>query len=178
MRRPLTIVLLAVLALGLVGAAGCGSEEDEHEVTEGDALEIGDLRYTVELTRFLNPDDIEDAEYLVGQPQAPAGSSYLGVFLRIENESDEDQRSASDYVITDIRDGHYEPVDSESPYALDIGASVPADGELPDPDSTAAAGPAAGALLLFLVEDTVIDSRPLKLEIDADQGAGEIELDI
>jgi len=179
MRRAAVLALLAALALAGV-AAGCGEdEEEEHHAVEGETLELGDLEYRVELTRFLNPDDLEDSEYLVDQPALPENSSYLGVFLTILSGNDDDSLpSASDYVVTDIRGGHYEPVPSESPYALDIGGIVPPDGQLPLPDSTAANGPARGGLLVFEVEDIIIDSRPLLLEVESDEGGGEIQLDI
>ena len=60
-----------------------------------------------------------------------------------------------------------------------MGATVPADGVVPAPDTVAAAGPTQGALLLFLVEDDVSEERPLELEVeDAVGGEGLIELDI
>lgn len=178
MRRAAILLALALLALAGV-ASGCGEEDEgEHEVVEGEPLELGELQYNVQLTRFLNSDDIEDAEYLVDQPSPPPDTSFLGVFMTILNEGDEELGSATDYVVSDIRGESFEPVASESPYALEIGEFVPPDGELPSPDSTAANGPAAGALLLFLVDDAVIDSRPVSLEIESDEGAGEVELDI
>lgn len=175
-RRPLA-ALLAVLAL-TGGLAACGGTEEGLEVHEGEPVEIGELGYNVQLTRFLNPNDVEDAEYLAGQPPARPGTNYLGVFLRITNETDRELRSAPGYAITDIRGERYEPVDSESAFALNTGAPVQAAGQLPPSGSPAASGPAAGALLIFLVDDTVIDRRPVKLEILAAEDTGEVELDI
>jgi hypothetical protein len=134
-RRPVAVALcLAALALAGV-AAGCG-EEEETEVAEGEPIELADLSYNVGLTRFLNPDDNEDAEYLVGQPPAESGFYYLGVFLTIDNETDEDLASAEEYVVRDTLENEYEPIESESPFALEIGAVVPAEGALPLPDTT------------------------------------------
>ncbi|HSI80400.1 MAG TPA: hypothetical protein VK919_07090 [Solirubrobacterales bacterium] len=178
--RPLATILALLLAVGsalVIGA--CGGESDEHDVVEGEAAEIGDLSYHVQFTRFLNPNDGEDAEYLAGQPEPPAGEGYLGVFLRIENESDdEDLRSADDYSIVDIRGSRYEPLESESPFALEIGGIVPADSQLPISDSPAASGVAAGGVLIFLVEDAVVDSRPLMLEIEDDDESASVQLDM
>lgn len=174
-RRPLA-ALLAVLAL-TGGLAACGTEEGL-EVHEGEPVEIGELAYNVQLTRFLNPNDVEDADYLAGQPPARPGTNYLGVFLRITNEAGHELRSAPGYAITDIRGERYEPLGSESAFALSIGAPVRAEGQLPPPGSPAASGPAAGALLIFLVDDTVIDRRPVKLEILAAEDTAEVELDI
>lgn len=179
MRRRIApiIVLLGLLALA-VPLAACGQEEHT-EVVEGQPLELGELRYNVAITRFLNPADVEDAEYLEGQPELPTGKSYLGVFLTVRNDNeDEALPSADGYVVTDTSGVDYEPVESESPYALELGASVPADGELPLPDSTAAEGVIEGSMLLYLVDDAVSESRPLMLEIESDLGTGEVELDI
>ena len=178
--RP-RIAPIAALALALVMLAGalsaCG-EEETTEVAEGEPLEMGGLAYNIQITRFLNPDDNEDAEYLVGQPPPPPGKEYLGVFLVIENDGDEPLPSASGYTVIDTIDAEYEFVESESPYALDVGAEVPAEGQLPLPDTTAATGPNQGSLLIFEVDDGVSDNRPLELEIETSDGTGKVILDI
>ena len=145
---------------------------------EGEPLELGELSYNVQLTRFLNPEDNEDAEYLVGQPPEQPGETYLGVFLVIENESEEEAASASSYEVVDTQDQTFEPVETESPYALEIGATVPAEDELPLPDTTTQTGPIQGAMLLFLVSDAVTENRPLELEIGGGSETGTVELDI
>ena len=80
--------------------------------------------------------------------------------------------------MTDASGREYEPLESESPYALEIGATVEADGTIPEPDTTAAAGPIQGAMLLFLVDDDVSEERPLELEIESADDTGVVELDI
>jgi hypothetical protein len=178
--RP-RIALLAAIALAAIVVAGalsaCG-EEAESEVVEGEPIEIGELSYNVQITRFLNPDDTEDSEYLLGQPPPPPGTEYLGVFMVIENETEEALPSASDYIVIDTLDAEYEFAESESPYALDVGAEVPAEGQLPIPGSTAATGPNQGSLLIFPVDDGVSENRPLELEIDTADGTGKVILDI
>ena len=178
--RP-RVVLIAALALALVVPAGvlsaCG-EEETTEVVEGEPLEMAGLSYNVQITRFLNPDDNEDAEYLVGQPPAPPGKEYLGVFLVIENEGDEPLASASGYTVVDTVDARYEHLESESPYALDVGGEVPEEGQLPLPDTTAATGPNQGSLLIFEVDEAVSDNRPLELEVETSDGTGRVILDI
>ena len=180
--RVATIVgLLAVLAIA-VPVAGCGEEEEGDEVpeaVEGEPLHLGDLIYNVSITRFLNPNIVEDEAYLAGAPEEPLGKSYLGVFLQIKNETDEEVASATNYQITDASHRVYEPFDLETEFTLDVGATVPADGIIPFADTVAAAGPTQGALLLFLVDDDVSEERPLELEIeDVGSGEGKIELDI
>jgi hypothetical protein len=176
--RPVAFPLSLLAALALAGAVGACGEEEETEVVEGEPLEIADLSYNVGLTRFLNPDDNEDAEYLVGLPEAEPGTSYLGVFLTVENETEDPLPSATGYTVHDTLDNEYETVESESPYALDIAAEVPGESELPLPDTTAATGPNHGALLIFLVADEVSENRPLMLDVEASDGSGEVVLDI
>ena len=178
-RRPVAILISLLASLALAGAlAGCGEEEEPTEVVEGEPIEVADLEYNIVLTRFLNPDDNEDAEYLVGQPPAEPGTTYLGVFLTIENETEEQRPSAHRYVVKDTLDNEYEAVDSESPYALEVAAEVPGEGELPLPNTTAATGPNQGSLLIFQVDDDVSENRPLKLDVETSAGTGEVILDI
>ena len=96
----------------------------------------------------------------------------------IENESEEPQQSAHSYVVRDTQHDEFEPVESESPYALESGAEVQGEGQLPLPDTTADTGPNQGALLIFLITDEASENRPLKLEIESEAGAGEVILDL
>ena len=181
MRAKVALTVGLVALLVAVPLAGCGEKEGEEalEAVEGEPLHIGELIYNVSITRFLNPEETSDQDYLVGQPPEPAGKSYLAVFLLITNDSDDDSHQiASEYTVTDAGGRLYEPLESESPYALELGATVEADGTTPEPDTTAAAGPIQGAMLLFLVDDDVSEERPLELEIDAAEGTGVVELDI
>ena len=188
-RRPAPILLSLLATIAAAGAlAACGEEAEPSgvggtsivvaEAVEGEPLEVGELGYNVGITRFLNPADAEDSEYLVGMSAPGPGTGYLGVFMTIENESEVARPSASQYTVVDTTGEDYEVVESESPYALEVGAEVPAEGELPLPDTTAQTGPNHGVLLVFLVDDTVSDNRPLVLEVEGFEGTGEIILDI
>jgi hypothetical protein len=175
--RALAITFAAaVLVLGVVA---CGEEKETH-VVEGEPIELGDLRFNVQLTRFLNPTDTEDAEYLEGLPAPPPTHDYLAVFMDVENEGDDELRlpSATELEVTDTTDRKYEPVEAESLFALDLGAPIEAGGEAPEVDSAASSGPVQGAFVLFLVDVDVSENRPLELEIKADGAEGTIELDI
>lgn len=175
LRRALAVT--AVVAAASLGAAGCG-EEEELDVIEGEPLELGDVRYNVQITRYLNPDDAEDFAYLEGQPVPPPGEQYLGVFMIVENESEETARMPSEFEITDTRDGTYHSLDTDNPYALQPGAEIAPGDELPAPDTPAFAGPIKGAMVLFQVPDVVAENRPLELEISTAEGDGRVELDI
>lgn len=200
--RGLRVAIAAVLTAALAFVAACGSEEELH-VIEGEPLEVGEVSYNVQITRFLNPDDPEDQGYLAGQKRPEPGSAYLGVFLTIENEGDEAVDVPSEFTIVDTEGNEHEPIPSTSAYALQLPGQetdvpsltagdeeeetvsdlqpleVPADGEIPIPDTTAAEGVIGGAMLLFLVEQEVTQNRPLELEVPAEDGeTGIIELDI
>src|SRR5262249_22805377 len=110
MRRRAALYLAFAAALLLLGVAvaGCG-EEASSEAVEGEPLELGGLKYNVQITRFLNPDDTEDQEYLVGQPPLKPGNAYLGVFMVIENDTDDERTSASDFTVVDTLDTEYKP---------------------------------------------------------------------
>jgi hypothetical protein len=175
-RLGLGIALLVAVAL----LAACG-EEEELDVVEGEPVELGELAYNVQLTRFLNPDDPEDEAYLRGQPLPSADQQYLAVFMTIDNEGDEPADLPNTMTIRDTRDNTYQPLDSASVYALDLGTTVPAGDELPPPDTPAATGPIRGAMVLFRVDRAVTENRPIELEIPSASSGGEhanVELDI
>jgi hypothetical protein len=170
---------LAVLVAAAVLAA-CG-EEEELDVVEGEPVELGELSYNVQLTRFLNADDPEDEAYLRGQPPASADQEYLAVFMTVDNEGDEPADLPATMTIRDTRDNTYQPLDSTSVYALELGRTVPGGGELPPPDTPAATGPIQGAMVLFRVDRAVTENRPIELEIPFPSQTGEhaqVELDI
>ena len=60
-RRLVTLLLVALAAL-VVGA--CGNKEDKtlHGATEGIYIDVGGLKYQVQISRVLNPTDREDRD--------------------------------------------------------------------------------------------------------------------
>lgn len=177
-RRRALLSALAAAALA-VAVAACG-EEHESTVVEGEPLELGELSYNVQLTRFLNPDDTEDREYLAGQPPLAPGQDYLAVFMDVENEGDESVR-LPDYDEVEVEDttgATAAPIRTDSLFALQLGETIAPGAELPEEDSAAASGPVQGAFLLFLVPTGVTENRPLELKIDLHGEEGAIELDL
>jgi len=77
-----------VLALGVTACATRAIQD----VAEGESVHLGELQFNVIFSRYLNPNDTEDSAYLVGQKPAPNDSNYFGVFLLVQNESNESQR--------------------------------------------------------------------------------------
>jgi hypothetical protein len=178
MSRRILIALVALLALA-VPLAACGEEEHEFDVIEGEPIEDGEVLYNVVISRFLNPDDTEDEGYLVGQPPPPPNEQYFGVFMQVKNEGEEDTVIPEELSVTDTLDTTYEPLETESPYALPLGDLLPAGEELPIPNSIAADGPTQGSLILFLIEEASTENRPLELDIPLPSGeTGIVELDI
>jgi hypothetical protein len=174
----LALAAVALAAVALLVACG---EEEELDVVEGEPVELGELSFNVQLTRFLNPDDPEDEAYLRGQPLRSADQQYLAVFMTVDNEGDQPAELPSTMTIRDTRDNTYQPLDTASVYALELGTTLPAGDELPRPDTPAATGPIRGAMVLFRVDRAVTENRPIELEIPSASTGGEqaqVELDI
>jgi len=174
------LALAFVLALALVGVAGCGYSASK-EGEEGEPIQLGQLEINVQLTRFLNPTDTEDKQYLAGQPlPPPAGQSYLGVFLTMKNHADTETHvpAAAEMTIVDTTGAGYQAVPSHTPFAAPLGSTLAGHGTIPVEDSPAQSGPTQGAIVLFLLPQGVSENRPLKLEIEHDGDTGDITLDI
>jgi hypothetical protein len=179
MRRRLPQALLLALLVLCVGALSACGGDDSGPALEGEPLELGSLTYNVQITRFLNPANLEDATYLEGQPPAPDGTEYLAVFLRVDNDSDVTQTLPDSFEIVDTRDEHFDAIESDSPFALEFGAAIPADGTYPPLDTPARSGPIKGSMLLFALPDTATENRPLELRIPGPDGeTGTVQLDL
>jgi len=180
LRTDRALLPLAVLALLLaaVGLAACGWSEDSKEVAEGQPVELGELKYNVVFSRFLNPNDNEDSAYLVGQPKAPPGSAYFGVFLEVQNESEEPQTLADSLTITDADHQTFEALPSESLYALPFGGEVESQEQVPVLDSTPQQGPIEGSVAIFELPASASENRPLTLSIPGPEGPAKVTLDL
>ena len=169
---------LAVLLLSLALAA-CGSSEEDKDVSEGIPVELGELQYNVLFSRILNPYDVEDREYLVGQAPPPADEVYFGVFVEVLNKDHESpQTIPSGWTITDTERNEFQPLPSESPYALRLGEAVGPEDQVPALDSSPQVGPIQGSMVLFLIPDDATEYRPLELTIPGEGGPAKVELDI
>jgi hypothetical protein len=177
-RRPLFLIAAVALLLLSIGVSACGKEENSKDTVEGVPVELGEMQYKVLFSRFLNPYDVEDREYLVGQPAPGADSHYLGVFVQIINKSkDTDGTIPSGWVINDTQDDSYFPVTSKSRYALAFGDSVGPEDQVPALDSTAQVGPIGGSMILFEIPDSANNNRPLEMEIPTPDGTARVTLD-
>jgi hypothetical protein len=180
LRRSLLLSVFGLAALLLSGLAltACGSSSDDVSVKEGQAVELGGLRYNVLFSRFLNIHDVEDRYYLTGQPEPTGDQLYLGVFLEVKNVGDSTATLPITFAVSDTSNHRFDSLASDSDFAFPIGTTMDPDTVVPDPDSPAGSGPIQGALVLFNVPDSVTENRPLTLEIPGPGGPAEVELDI
>jgi hypothetical protein len=178
-RRHL-LPLIAALALAglIVAVSACGYSSDDKNVKEGEPVKLGDLKYNVIFSRYLNPNDNEDAAYLEGQPEAPAESAYFGIFLEVQNESDEAHSLPKSFTIEDAFEETYDSIPTESLDAFPLGGEIESEEQIPVLDSTPQQGPIAGSLVLFLLPDSSSENRPLTLMVEGEDGPAEIGIDL
>jgi hypothetical protein len=178
-RFLLPLFALIALAIAVIGLTACGYSSDSKETEEGVPLTLGELKFNVTFSRYLNPNDSEDAAYLSGQKPAPDGSNYFGLFFEVQNESNEPQTLPSTLWITDATGKKYDVLPSESLYALEFGGEVEPEEQIPVLDSPAQQGPIEGSVAIFLLPEEVSGSRPLTLHIPGSDGEhGEVKLDL
>jgi hypothetical protein len=180
--------LVATTAVALAAATSltaCGSsEEPTAGKTEGVYVNAGELAYQVQISRQLNGNDFEDRDYLTGLPSGEklsAGQEYFGVFIRVFNRTKDDHTAASSFVIRDTTGKEYKPISLDT--SLNRTAYHPAvvhgGDQIPVPGSLARENLTQGGLLLFKVNNTSYDSRPLELNITSPQGqVATVDLDV
>jgi len=176
--------LLALAVVVALGIAGCGDKHAyNHEAeTEGEYVDVGNLVYQVQMSRFLNPGDREDREYLqglpAGTPPLTADETWFGVWMRVKNYTNDSIQPAEDITIVDSDENRFEPIPLENVFAYNPGP-LGADQVFPLPDTAAASGPIQGSLILYRLKDESISNRPLVLHIEKPGAEGsEISLDL
>jgi hypothetical protein len=165
-------LLAAALACSLL-ATGCGNRTDEARTlgeTEGVYLDIDELKYQVQLSRYLNPNDAEDRGYLTGlppgTPQPGGDETWFAVFIRVSNETDHTLSPANDFEIVDTQENRFRPLPLD-PKVNDFAYQpnpIPPGGLIPVPNSAAAQGVIQGSLLLFKVKTSSLQNRPLEFK--------------
>jgi hypothetical protein len=190
--RKIPLAVLALVAVFALGACGDSHTRVTTGTYAGESgknapyLNVGPLVYEVQLSRELNPANIEDAAYLKGLTPVEAhlapGQEWFAVFLQVYNHTSVSLPAATSLTISDTQNNIYTPIvpDAENEFAY-RGGQVPAKGELPLPESVASSGATGGALLLYKIQVVSLDNRPLELKIvdptDASQSAS-AELDV
>jgi hypothetical protein len=116
---------------------------------------------------------------LVGQPEAPKGSSYFGVFFEVQNESDETKPLPKGFTIRDAENTPFQALASESLFAFPLSGEIEAEEQIPELSTPPQAGPIQGSVVLFLLTEEASQNRPLTLEIESPEGEkGEVKLDL
>jgi hypothetical protein len=181
-QRKLGLLLLAalLLTLSVLSLTACGSSSDEKTgLMEGEPVELGQLQWNVLFSRFLNHNDTEAREYLVGQPPPPPGYYYLGIFVQIINKDHDNTETLPDSLtVVDTQHHVYHAIDSSSIYALKLGSTVPPEDQVPAMDSTPQVGPINGSMILFKIPDPAAELRPLQLVIPGEDGPATVDLDL
>jgi hypothetical protein len=173
----LLLLLLAFTALAAF-AAGCGDDE-ETDVSEGEALVLDGMTYDIQDTRALNPYSPEDSAYLEGVAPLKHGQEYLAVFMKIDNKGDEPNVVPQPFRIIDTRGTIYDQVPVDNDFSLEPGTPVLPDESLPGPETIAANGPIKGSMILFVIDQDANENRPLLLQVPGGpDGVGTIELDL
>lgn len=191
--RPIALLVCALLALGV---AACGNEKQERQTyqsenaqvaeTEGIYLELSEVKYQVQISRQLNPLIVEDKNYLDGISESDLDLAddevWFGVWMRVENESEETIETASRFTIVDTQENEYVPVSvaEENVFAYKGGIAVEGEDLYPDPDSPAGERPPYASVLLYKLKRFSLDNRPLELIIDDPAGGerGIVNLDV
>ena len=183
MRRLL--VISAALACALL-AAGCGNKQETVTLgeTEGIYLDIDNLKYQIQISRYMNPNDVEDRAYLkglTGSTETGEDETWFGVFIRVQNTTDETITPANDFVIEDTQEKIYRPVPIDTnvnPFAYKPDP-IPPKGLIPEPDSVASESTIQGSLLLFKVKTESLQNRPLEFRFKRGSGTtGIVDLDV
>ena len=185
LRRVAALVLL----VASVGVSACGTKaakDGEAAVAESEAIyvDLNGLKYQVQLSRQINPRDAEDAGYFQNiAPEdsvLPKGSVWFGVFVRVENESDEAIPSARLFTVEDTRSNEFEPVKTENVFAYQA-EKIRGKGYIPNPERLQAYAGTQGSLLLFQIPLASLDNRPLELTIKSPndtRNVARIDLDV
>ena len=178
------LLTFAVLVAALV-FAGCGDKHDYNLAaeTEGEYVDVGNLVYQVQMSRFLNPGDREDREYLeglpAGTPPPTADETWFGVWMRVKNYTNETLQMAEDFV------GRSTPRRIASSRSRWTTRSRTRPSRSAPTRSTRSrtrppsSGPIQGSLILFKLTNDSLQNRPLKLEIEQEGfETAEIDLDL
>ncbi|MGN6189288.1 MAG: hypothetical protein ACTHOE_10335 [Conexibacter sp.] len=179
LRLPLLAAAALLAALTLVACGGTGDKPAIHGESEGSYIQAGPLIYQVQMSRELNPANVEDAEYLRGlaasTPRLAGDEEWFGVWLRVQNDTDQAHVSARDFKIVDTTGAEYTPISlpANNPFAyqpVSVRSKDVFQPVQPDPESSAGMGPINGSMLLFKLRTNVYANRPLELEITPPNG--------
>jgi len=139
---------------------------------DGDYIDAGPVTYQLQISRELNQYSTEDSEYVKGLPPGISASlgpsqEWFGVFLWAKNQTKQAQTTSDNFEVVDTQGDVYHPVKLDTalnPFAWTSQTLAPS-GTEPGPNTIQASGPTQGGLVLFRVNDSVYDNRPLTLYV-------------
>ena len=187
LRRLIAVTVAASVAAFSLAACGNKEKETTFGPTEGSYLNVGNLAYQVQISRLLNPNDNEDKAYLVDLPadQRELGpdQAWFAVFIVGFNEGKNPQQGVTDFKITDTQGNVYEPIQPgpDNVFAYRAGTLDPGQTD-PEQDTAARNNPSVnGSMLLFKVNNSTFDNRPLQLTLHSLSGSPQdatVDLDV
>lgn len=185
-RRPIAVIGALLVAVALAACGGSSELRETSGTYDGSGglaapyLSVGPLVYQVQISRALNPYDVEDSAYLAGlsasQRELRPGEEFFAVFMQVYNETGKGHPAAGDITVSDIEGHTYHPIepDGTNLYAYRPGTVVPAKEQLPILSSTAASGPINGLMLLYKISLESLEYRPLKVKIVSPTNPSEV----
>lgn len=170
---PKRLVMLIGGAVSAVAISACGAGEHANfsDNLGPGYVQVGNLNYQVQVSRELNPYDVnEDAYYLAGfgksERSLPASDEFLGVSLQVYNWSHVAATPTDRFYITDTLGDVFHPMSNPSPNPYSyVPTSIPAGGQMPNISSQAYASWTAGEFLIFKVPYADLPNRPFVLHI-------------
>ena len=164
--------MVHVMAAAIV-VGGCGNRGETRTValTEGPYLDVGNLKYQVQISRLLNPADIDDANNLKNLPAGTlppkANEAWFGVWIRVENtDSEKPLPTAREFEIRDTQGNVFKPYEQVgNAFAYTPIDRLAHSEVLPDPNGPAGFSPIQGSLLLFKLTFETLQNRPLAFRI-------------
>jgi hypothetical protein len=190
MSRTLRTLLLSAAATASLAVSGCGNKEEvvREANTEGPYVTVNHLKYQVQISRILNPGEVEDEGYLRALPEGeelipPPEDVWFGIFMRVENDTEVPHAPATEFEIEDTQEDIFEPLDipyEDNLFVYDPPPEIPPETVYPVLNSAASDNTIKGGMLLFKVETDALYNRPLELRIIDPEGGedGMINLDI
>jgi hypothetical protein len=183
--RLLSLALAAVAALAL---GGCGNKKEvrTEAATEGPYITLNQLKYQIQISRILNPADVEDSAYLKGVSTGVAPKAdevWFAIFMRVQNTTGKPLKPADTFEMRDTTGGNYTALNLDAKANVFAYKPNPIEpgGLIPTPNSPPSDNTIQGSLLLFKVKTGALYNRPVQLRISSSTGGGPtgvIDLDI
>lgn len=183
LRRLWIAAAALALALAVTGCAtssystkhSAGGEMSGLDVADsnndGAYVQAGGITYQLQISRQLNPFSVEDSQYIRGLPagfaKPTAQQLWYGVFLWAKNQWHRPYKTTDNFVIEDTQGNKYTPVQlnpADNQFAWTAQWLAPGQTE-PGQDTAASQVFTQGRLVLFKLNQSVYDNRPLTFYI-------------